>query len=254
MTAPVSVVMAVFNGHEFLREQVESVLAQLEPGDELLVIDDASTDGCLASLHALELPGVRILANARNIGVVRSFQRGLALARHDVVFLCDQDDVWLSGKRAAYMAEFERDGSICLVISDCEVIDAEGRMLAASFMADRGGFNGSVSSTLWRSRYIGCAMAVRRSLLQIALPFPADLHAHDMWLGAMAAIFGRVVYLPRPYLRYRRHNSNLTPYRSRTRWHRLLRWRLGFAWLLALRVMRVKLGMHPASNNWPEAA
>jgi glycosyltransferase involved in cell wall biosynthesis len=248
---PISVVMAVFNGREFLREQVDSVLTQLEHGDELLVIDDMSTDGGLASLQALALPHVRILVNSRNIGVIRSFQRGLSLASHDVVFLCDQDDVWLPGKRAAYVAEFARDDAICVVISDCEVIDGEGKVIAASFMASRGGFNGSVGATLWRNRYLGCAMAVRRSVLRAALPFPANLPMHDMWLGAIGAISGRVSYLPRPYMRYRRHRNNLTPRRSQKPWHQLLRWRLALAWLLALRMVSVKLRLHRTGDNWP---
>jgi glycosyltransferase involved in cell wall biosynthesis len=244
MNMPVSVVMAVFNGREFLQEQVDSVLAQLEHGDELLVIDDASTDGGLASLRALARSQVRILVNAQNVGVIRSFQRGLALTSHNVVFLCDQDDVWMPGKRAAYVAEFVRDNAIGVVISDSEVIDCEGRMIAPSFMASRGGFNGSVIGTLWRNRYLGCAMAIRRNVLENALPFPAKVPMHDMWLGAIGAISGRVSYLPQPYMRYRRHRNNLTPSHSQKPWHQLVRWRVAMAWLVALRMLRVRLGVH----------
>jgi glycosyltransferase involved in cell wall biosynthesis len=249
VNARVSVVMAVFNGRKFLRQQVDSVVAQLEPDDELLIIDDASTDDGLASIQPLAFRRVRIVRNVRNLGVIRSFGRGLALASHDVVFLCDQDDIWLPGKRAAYAAEFERDAAICVVISDCEIIDATDRVIAASFMATRGGFNGSVSGTLWRNCYIGCAMAVRRSLLQIALPFPAHVPMHDMWLGALGSIFGRVVYLQRPYLRYRRHMNNMTPSRSPRSWHQLLGSRVALAWLLALRVLSVRLGLHRVVNE-----
>ena len=249
MSTSVSVVMAVFNGREFLREQLDSIVAQLEDGDELVVIDDASVDGGLASVRALALSHVRIVANVRNVGVIRSFQRGLTLARHDVIFLCDQDDVWMPGKRAAYVAEFERDNAICVVISDSEVIDSEGRLIAASFMASRGGFNGSVSGTLWRNRYLGCAMAVRRTVLEVALPFPANVPMHDMWLGAIGALSGRVSYLPRPYTRYRRHRNNLTPTRSQKPWHKLVRWRVAMAWLLALRMLRVRMRLHRTDNR-----
>jgi glycosyltransferase involved in cell wall biosynthesis len=249
VNAPVSVVMTVFNGRQFLRQQVDSVVAQLGPDDELLVIDDASTDDGLASIQSLAFPRVRIVRNVRNLGVIRSFERGLALASHDVVFLCDQDDIWLPGKRATYAAEFERDAAICIVISDCEVIDATGSVIAPSFMASRGGFNGSLSGTLWRNCYVGCAMAVRRSLLHMALPFPAHVPMHDMWLGALGSIFGRVLYLQRPYVRYRRHFNNLTPSRSPRNWHQLLRLRVALAWLLALRVLSIKLGLHAAASE-----
>ena len=91
----VSVVMAVYNGQRFLRQQVESVLAQLQPGDELIVVDDGSTDGSLAFLNGVDSPAVRILANPRNLGVAGTFERGLRLATHEYIFLCDQDDVCL---------------------------------------------------------------------------------------------------------------------------------------------------------------
>ena len=106
MSGSVSVVMAVFNGSRFLRQQVDSVLAQLEGDDELLVVDDASTDDSVALLRAIGSQRIKIHCNPVNAGVRLTFQRGLQLARHDIIFLCDQDDVWLPGKRNAFVAAF----------------------------------------------------------------------------------------------------------------------------------------------------
>jgi len=240
----VSVVMAVYNGREFLPEQMDSVLSQLLPGDELIVIDDASTDGGVEFLKKPMFEGVRLFTNLRNLGVIASFQRGLYQARHGVVFLCDQDDLWLPGKRAAFLAEFARDSAVCVVISDAEVIDRAGKRLAPSFMASRGGFDGTMLGTLWRNRFLGCAMAVRRSLLEVALPFPKGVPMHDMWIGIVGSVSGRIVYLPTPYLRYRRHGNNLTPIRSQEPWHRLVRWRVSLFLMLVQRLLSVRLGLH----------
>lgn len=243
MNEPISVVMAVYNGRRFLSEQVQSILSQLKRDDELIIVDDASTDGGVASLRALPMQNVRLFTNPRNTGVSRTFERGLALATHGIVFLSDQDDIWLPGKRAAFVEAFERDPAVCLVISDAEVIDEEGRVIAASFMANRGGFDGSLLGTLCRSRYLGCAMAVRRRVLEIALPIPRSAPMHDMWLGVIGNATGRVVYLPTPYLRYRRHGNNLSPNRSSSI-VRLLRWRAGLLSMLVCRLVCLRLGMH----------
>lgn len=235
--------MAVYNGRKFLFEQVQSVLSQLEADDELIIVDDASTDAGVASLGALPGQNVRIFTNPKNVGVLCTFERGLSLAGHGIVFLCDQDNVWLPGKRAAFVEAFERDPAVCVVISDAQLIDGEGKVIGASFMANRGGFDGSLLGTILRSRYLGCAMAVRRQVLKAALPIPRSVPMHDMWLGAIGTATGRVAYLPTPYLRHRRHGKNLSPDRSSSP-VRMLRWRASLLWMLICRLVSLRLGMH----------
>lgn len=239
----VSVVMAVYNGQRFLREQVDSVLDELLPGDELIVVDDASTDGSLAFLKGIASPALRVYANPSNLGVIGSFERGLLLAAHEFIFLCDQDDLWLPGKRAAFVAAFEQDPTVSVVISDAQVIDAQGRVITPSFMATRRGFEGSVFATVWRNRYLGCAMALRRSLLAAALPVPRQVPMHDMWFGAMGRMTGKVVYLPTPFLQYRRHTGNVTPSRRQSP-PRMFRRRMALLTALCTRSLLRMLGFH----------
>jgi glycosyltransferase involved in cell wall biosynthesis len=247
MSMPVSVVMAVYNGRKYLVEQIESVLNQLEAEDELVVVDDASSDGSATFVRELNSPRIRLYVNPQNIGVLRTFERALRLARHDLIFLCDQDDIWLPGKRTAYVNAFENDSEVCIVISDAELIDGSGNLLSKSYMTScRGGFDGSLLGTLWRNRYLGCAMAVRGSLLRIALPIPIRAPMHDMWLGALGRMFGRITYLSRPYQRYRRHGGNASPLGSDS-WRRIVWWRLSLLELLLRRKLAVTLGWHKNS-------
>lgn len=240
----VSVVVAVYNGRRYLPAQLASVLAELKPQDEVVVIDDASTDDSLAWLNAVGDARLGLYSNRVNLGVLGSFELGLGIARHDIVFLCDQDDVWLSGKRAAFVSEFEYDPRTLIVISDAELIDANGGVTASSFMATRGGFQGGVWSTLIRNRYLGCAMAVRRELLDAALPIPRSVPMHDMWFGALGSVLGRVRYISRPLLQYRRHGDNLSPSRQQG-WSRMLRWRLALLTALIGRLSALALSKHP---------
>jgi len=243
VSEPISVVMAVYNGRRFLSEQVQSILSELGDDDELVIVDDGSTDGGVASLQGLPARNVRLFTNGRNTGVLRTFGRGLALASHGIVFLSDQDDIWLPGKRNAFIDAFERDPAVGVVISDAEVIDQEGKMISASFMANRGGFDGSLLGTLFRSRYLGCAMAVRRRVLEAALPIPQSVPMHDMWLGVIGTTTSRVAYLPTPYMRHRRHGNNLSPDRSSPP-ARLLRWRASLLWMLVCRLVSIRIGAH----------
>lgn len=232
----VSVVMATYNGRPYLAEQLQSVLAQLLPGDELVVVDDGSQDGTPEMAEALKSAFVQVARNPHNLGVLATFERGVLMASRDIIFLCDQDDVWLPGKRAAFVAAFEDDPRVLVVVSDAELIDAWGSVTAPSFMQFRGGFHGGFWATVVKNRYLGCAMALRRELLAVALPIPPTVPMHDMWFGALASVVGRVHYIPRPLMQYRRHGSNASPAQPQG-WMRIVRWRVRLLKLLAFRLL-----------------
>jgi glycosyltransferase involved in cell wall biosynthesis len=244
----VSVVMATYNGGEYLAEQLRSVFSELMLGDELIIVDDGSKDLTLEILDSVTSPALCVVRNLENVGVRATFERGLLMSSNEIIFLCDQDDIWLPGKRTAFVSAFERDPRTLVVISDAQIIDASGRVTASSFMATRGGFRGDILSTLVRNRYLGCAMALRRELLVAALPIPRLVPMHDMWLGALSSILGRVHYISTPLIQYRRHGGNVSPSR-RQGWSRMLRWRLALLLALGVRLGKLALGRHiPPSN------
>jgi glycosyltransferase involved in cell wall biosynthesis len=198
----VSVCMAAFNGARFLRPQLDSILAQLRPDDELVISDDGSDDGTLDLIASYREPRLRVFFNSfRN--VARNFEFALTRARGANIFLSDQDDEWIPGKVATMCARLE---SCDLVVSDCEVIDAEGRTLAPSYFALNGSRPG-VFANLWRNGYLGCCMAFRRELMRRALPLP-DRVPHDIWIGLIADLFGKAEFIDKPLVRFRRHEAN----------------------------------------------
>ncbi len=228
-----SVAMAAYNGERWLAAQMHSILTELDADDEIIIVDDASTDATPQLLADFGDRRIRVLRNDRNRGVRASFERALGEVRGDVVFLADQDDIWLPGKRRVLVDALGSDPRAMLAISDAEVIDAEGCKVADSFMRGRGGFRGSLMATLVKNRYLGCALAFRRELLRRILPIPTNVPMHDMWIGALAACSGRVVYIDRPLMQYRRHDGNLSPSHPQAL-ATMLRWR----WQLLSNVMR----------------
>jgi glycosyltransferase involved in cell wall biosynthesis len=231
--------MATYNGSRYLREQLDSILAQLGPLDEMIVVDDGSRDETVAMLQSLGDGRVRLHRNERNLGPIQSFERALGLSLGEVVLLSDQDDVWLPGKLDAIVAAFEAHPSAQVVVSDAQVIDASGSLTLPSHMATRGGFRAGLFSTLWKNRYLGCAMAVRRQTLATALPIPRRVPMHDMWLGIVGGLLGDVVYLPSALIQYRRHGGNASPSRHQGV-AQMLRWR----WSLIICV----------ATRWPSIA
>jgi glycosyltransferase involved in cell wall biosynthesis len=221
-----SVALAVFNGAEFLPQQLESLVLNLRPGDEIIAVDDASTDKSVAILEACQWPDLRIIRHEKNRGVFAAFETALHAARQEIIFLCDQDDIWLPGKRDAFVEKFSNDPDCKAVVSDVEVITGQGDVVVPSFMATRGGFKGGPFANFARNRFLGCAMAVHRSILELALPIPRVVPMHDMWLGIMAGLLGNVRYVDRVYLRYRRHGGNTsigkTGHAAQIAWRRAL--------------------------------
>jgi glycosyltransferase involved in cell wall biosynthesis len=233
----VSVAMATYNGERHVRSQLESILRQLALTDEVIVVDDASTDRTRAVVTEIGDARVQLHGNERNLGVLASFERALSLTRGRCVFLSDQDDLWLDDKRQTLVGALERSSRVMLAIGDATVIDSEGRPTETSFMRLRGGFRGSFLATLVKNRYLGCAMAFRRELLSYALPIPRDVPMHDMWLGALAACVGKVVFIDRPLTQYRRHGGNVSPDRPQ-RIVTMLRWRWRLLKNVLLRLRR----------------
>jgi glycosyltransferase involved in cell wall biosynthesis len=124
----VSVVMAVFNGEKYLREAVDSILAQSFADFEFIVIDDGSKDRSLEILEHYAHSDLRIrLLSRPNRGLTRSLNEGLQLARGDFVARMDCDDISLPSRFEKQVAYLREQQEVCLVGSRVEFIDPEGQ-------------------------------------------------------------------------------------------------------------------------------
>ena len=94
-----------------------------------------------------------------------------------------------------------------LVLSDATVIDQSGNILHPSFFKENYSGNGFIRNWVNNS-FMGCCMAFNRKILDYALPFPANIAMHDMWIGLNAALIGKCCFLCQPLVYYRRHGRN----------------------------------------------
>lgn len=214
-----SVALCAFNGERYLAAQVESLFRQQRLPDEIVAVDDASTDGSFLLLQELAARSpvpMRVHRNESNLGYVRNFERAMSLADGDVLFLCDQDDVWMPEKVRVCMAHFETDERVALVHSDAALVDADLSPRAATLFSALGvsaverkledegrGFE----LLLKRNIVTGATAAVRRDVLLKAVPFPPEW-VHDEWLALVASLIGRLVRIETPLVQYRQHGAN----------------------------------------------
>lgn len=206
--------MAVYNGERYLEPQIRSILEQLGPDGDVVVVDDASQDGSPELLARFAGPRFRVYRNEKNLGVLASFEKALRLAQGDVLFLSDQDDLWLPGKVGKILAAFDADPELTLIATDATLIDGDGNLIADSFFARRGRFRPGVFHNLIKNKYLGCTLAFRRSMLRYFLPIPTDVPMHDIWFGLVNQLCGKTGYLDEPLIAYRRHGANASPSKS----------------------------------------
>lgn len=205
----ISVAMAVYNGEKFLMPQIESIMKQLGEKDELVVSLDPSKDRSEEIIRDLIKKDSRIrLLFGRGNGVIKNFENALRNCKNDIIFLADQDDIWLDGKVKKVMKIFENK-KINVVMHDAIITDTDLKMIEPSFFAKKNSGTGILKNIL-SNTYIGCCMAFRRRVLCDALPFPERLPMHDQWIGLIGEMTGRNYLLREQLLKYRRHGGNVS--------------------------------------------
>lgn len=216
MTLPrISVVMAVHNGARYLRESVESVLAQTWRDFEFIIVDDGSTDATPAILNEYEERDgrVRVIHNPENIGQTRSLNRGLAVARGEFVARQDADDLSLPERLARQVAFLDAPGhgDVAVLGTVWELIDADGAPISTS--------RSPLSDTairwhsLFNNPFCHTSAMFRRSLLETSGERGYDeglRYCQDYDLWARLLRHGRGANLPDALVRFRYHAASIS--------------------------------------------
>jgi len=229
--------MATYNGASYIDQQLRSILCQLKEQDEVILVDDRSSDLTVEIAKGFGDDRIKIFINNANQGILKTFERAIRLASGDVIYLSDQDDVWYPSKVARFSDVFKLNPDVLLVLSDAELINDKGEVTARSFFEKRGTFTSSLPANILKNKYLGCTMAFRSSIVGDILPFPANIPMHDMWIGCISAFYGKVRFLDMPLMAYRRHENNASP-AHRQNFLKMLHWRLQLIKNLYKRICR----------------
>lgn len=210
MSQNVSVAMAAYNGEKYLNDQINSIICQLSSRDELIISLDPSKDTSREIIQSFCSKDARIkMIAGPGRGVIRNFANALEHCQNDIIFLADQDDVWLPGKINNVKRVFEEHGDINVVLHDAFIVNENLDVLSNSFFEGRKCKLGVLNNII-RNSYMGCCMAFRGELLKYILPFPDNLPMHDQWIGLVGEIMGKNYLLEKKLIYYRRHGDNVS--------------------------------------------
>jgi len=214
----ISVVLCVWNGELFIEEQLRSITQQTRVPDEVLIFDDRSTDSTAAIAESVcASSGVNglISINETRLGVEENFSRAMCKASGDVIFFCDQDDVWLPERVEKMIMPFQEDNKVSLVYSDGYIVGPELEPSGYTLFNRRpskrlrDGDTRRVGDRLKQGRAPGIkasSMVFASWVRDLAGPIP-DGVAHDSWIAFFGYALGRVVAINESLHYYRRHNQ-----------------------------------------------
>lgn len=204
----VSVVLATYNGEQFLRQQLDSILAQTYSNLAIVAIDDNSSDDTIIILNdfATKHQNVKVYQNKSNLGFIKNFDKGCSLSTGDFIALCDQDDYWSNDKIEKLVNAI---GNFPMIYSDSYLCrhDLQKMGKKVSDVVNCMSFTDSLQQAIF-CRIYGHATLFTRSLYKAASPFLTAI-PHDWWLSYVATLHGGIKYLDEPLVYYRQHDANL---------------------------------------------
>jgi glycosyltransferase involved in cell wall biosynthesis len=211
MRPTVSVLLPVYNSGRFLREAIDSVLAQTYTDFELLVLNDGSTDGSGAIINSYTDPRLKHLPNDRNRGLIYTLNRGIDLAQGTYIARMDGDDI-CRPERLAKQVAFLESNNAAIVASTLEMMNESGAPLPP-WKEDRACISPeSIGECLLRNNCIGHPSIMGRTAILKQYRYQEDqkeAEDYDLWLRLVAD--GKIVAkIDEPLLRYRVLDSGLT--------------------------------------------
>lgn len=215
-----SVAMCTYNGADFISEQLESIVAQSRPPDEIVVCDDGSTDETQALLKEFAATSpvpASLHFNETNLGSIRNFEKAIRLCSGDVIALSDQDDVWRADKLELIEEAFRKAPKAGVVFSDAEIVDENLKPLERR-MWDEIDFDAHKRKLVRTGRALevlitgwtvtGATMAFRSEFVKLSLPIPEGIAMiHDGWIALTVAAAADVIMIEEPLIKYRQHGK-----------------------------------------------
>lgn len=213
-----SIALASYNGERYISEQLDSIARQTRLPDELIVSDDASNDATRAIVldfaRCARFP-VRLRTNSQRLGSTRNFEAAIRACGGDIIFLCDQDDVWYPDKIALIEERFINDPAAGAVFTNADVVDQDLHPLGVQIWKvfkfgpenqTRVAAGDALGVLLKQYVVTGATMAFRSSYRDLVLPIP-DVW-HDAWISLIVGATSRLVALPTSLIAYRQHGAN----------------------------------------------
>lgn len=220
----VDILLATYNGQQYLREQLDSILSQSYSDFRLLISDDLSTDNTREILSEYVEKDKRVIVfnQTKNLGVVKNFEFLLKKVDSKYYMFSDQDDIWKENKIEKSIQTLEETNSD-LVYTDLEVVDENLNVIYESYWKLKGIYNKIKKFNNFESLYLnnfitGCTMISKKELIDEVLPLPntSRFVLHDYWIPLILSQNHKITYIEEPLIKYRQHKNNKVGSKKKT--------------------------------------
>lgn len=220
----VDILLATYNGEEYLREQLDSILSQSYSDFRLLISDDLSTDSTREVLAKYVEKDKRVIVfnQEKNLGVVKNFEFLLKKVENKYYMFSDQDDIWKENKIEKSVKTLEETNSD-LVYTDLEVVDENLNVTYKSYWKLKGIYNKIKKYNNFQSLYLnnfvtGCTILSKKELIDDVLPLPntSKFVLHDYWIPLILSQKYKIDYIEEPLIKYRQHKNNKVGSKKKT--------------------------------------
>lgn len=221
MLNQIEILLALYNGEEHIKQQIDSILSQTIQCDRLFLRDDSSHDSTLQIVQAYqkEINIITLLDSQVRLGINQNFTQLLKFSQSEYTLFCDQDDIWIPNKVELVLnkmkeleMQYGKDMPL-LVHSDLKVVDENLNLLSDSFWRyqnlDPNSAN-NLSRLLIQNVVTGCTMMINKPLRQLVNNIPSKAIMYDWWIALVANVFGKIDYVSHSTVLYRQHSTNDT--------------------------------------------
>ena len=214
-----SIALATYNGEYYIREQLDSIMRQTRQPDELVISDDASNDTTAEIIRDFSktVPfSVRLDINQERLGSTRNFEKAIRACNSDIIFLCDQDDIWYPDKIERIEECFMKNTEVGAVFTDADIVDQDLHTFGPQLWKKvrfnsreraQVGSRDAFTVLLKHTVVTGATMAFRSKYRDLVLPIP-EKWVHDAWIALLVSAASYLIAIPTPMVAYRQHSSN----------------------------------------------
>jgi glycosyltransferase involved in cell wall biosynthesis len=217
----ISVAIATYNGQEFIKEQLLSILNQTMPVDEIVICDDQSSDDTVKIIQELLCDKIYLYQNEKNLGYKLNFKKALSYCKGDYIFLCDQDDIWKPNKVQTMIEIMQNHPEIKALASTYDLIDELGnekqidinrnysnKNMYKCKVKDNALVKVPFERLVVENSFQGCALCLRKQVNEkFQRCFSDDFH-HDWLINILASEQNGMYFLNIPLFHYRIHSKN----------------------------------------------
>lgn len=212
----IDILLATYNGQEFLREQIDSILNQSYQDFNLIISDDSSEDETYKILKEYEKKDsrIRLFRQEKNLGLIQNFEFLLKQVTSDYFMFSDQDDIWKENKIEKSINKLKQEKA-ALVYTDLEIVDKNLEIIYPSYWKYKNIYKKIKKYNNFEALYLnnfvtGCTILAKSNYIKDIVPLPktSKFMLHDYWTALVIASKDKIAYLDEPTIKYRQHKNN----------------------------------------------